>query len=98
VTIELAVREERALICVHDEGLGIAEERIPDLFQPFSRVHSDSRVVNGTGLGLYIAAQLVARHGGNIGVHSQLGVGTTFTVSLPLEASIEHAQPASAWR
>ena len=89
VTVELEERESRVSIRVTDEGLGIAEDRVPDLFQPFSRVHSDRRLVNGTGLGLYIAAQLVERHRGTINVTSRLGEGTTFTVDLPLRAVIE---------
>ena len=86
VLVELSVRGEEALIRVSDEGLGSAEERIPDLFQPFSRVHSDTPLVNSTGLGLYIASQLVERHGGSIDVTSCLGEGTTFTIRIPLRA------------
>ncbi len=96
VTVTLASDPDQALICVADHGLGIAENRLGDLFQPFSRVHSDRRLVNGTGLGLYIAAQLVERHQGTITVDTELGVGTTFTVALPLRAMLDAERPAVA--
>lgn len=92
VRVALERRGPRVAISVSDEGLGIADDRLGALFQPFSRVHSDTRLVNGTGLGLYIAAQLVERHRGTITVASRLGEGTTFTIDLPLRAVFEDVE------
>jgi len=69
---------------VSDQGIGIAERDQSEVFQPFRRLHTDPRVLAGTGLGLYITAQIVARHGGEISLASERGRGTTFTVHLPM--------------
>lgn len=89
ITVTLATCGDRVRICVADCGLGIPEDRITDLFQPFSRVHTEGRVVDGTGLGLYIAAQLIERHQGTISVTSRPGEGTTFAIDLPLRVEVE---------
>ncbi len=71
---------------VIDTGKGIAEEDLPKLFAKFWRT-DNSLVVNpesGTGLGLYISKQFVELHGGQISASSKLGVGTTFTFTIPL--------------
>jgi two-component system phosphate regulon sensor histidine kinase PhoR len=70
-----------AVIEVSDTGIGITQEDLSNIFQPFYRVSSD---VQGTGLGLSIAKEIVSRHGGKISVRSQPGHGSTFTVTLPL--------------
>jgi signal transduction histidine kinase len=69
---------------VRDQGLGIAPEEQAELFQPFERAKTARRSVSGTGLGLYIAAQLIEQHGGTISLHSEPGIGTTFRIQLPL--------------
>ncbi len=71
---------------VADSGIGIEEESLPKLFKSFSQVHSGSdRKYGGSGLGLTIAKQLIELMGGTISVTSQLGVGSTFTVNLPVQ-------------
>jgi signal transduction histidine kinase len=69
---------------VRDEGIGIPRSDQSEVFQPFRRLHHDTRLVSGTGLGLYISSQIVARHGGTISLESTPGEGTTFTVRLPM--------------
>ncbi len=69
---------------VMDTGIGIPNDGIEKLFTKFYRVRNEStRHVSGTGLGLVITKKIIERHGGSIRVESELGVGTTFIVSLP---------------
>lgn len=70
---------------VQDSGIGIAADRLERLFQPFRQVEAaTSRLYGGTGLGLAISQQLVQRMGGTLRVESQVNVGSTFYVLLPL--------------
>jgi signal transduction histidine kinase len=84
--VRVAVRREadEALLTVSDEGLGIGPEERAALFEPFRRGEATARAIPGVGLGLYIAAEIVARHGGRIEVASAVGEGSTFVVRLPL--------------
>lgn len=70
---------------IEDTGPGIAADDLRRIFEPFERVEG-ARQVEGTGLGLSITSRLVNAMGGKIDVKSELGVGTTFTVTLPLQA------------
>ena len=73
------------LFFVHDTGVGIAPEQLPQLFQPFKQADSSlTRRHGGTGLGLSIARYLVENMGGEIWVESELGQGSTFAFSIPL--------------
>ncbi|MFS0918930.1 ATP-binding protein [Brevibacillus sp. 179-C 1.1 NHS] len=77
--------ENRLLVAVQDEGLGIPSEALPYLFTKFYRVdNSDRREIGGTGLGLAIVREIVHMHHGEIAVTSESGKGSTFTVALPL--------------
>jgi two-component system phosphate regulon sensor histidine kinase PhoR len=72
-------------IAVADTGPGIEERHLPRLFERFYRVDAGrSRELGGTGLGLSIVKHLVDAMGGTVGVESEVGVGSTFTVSLPV--------------
>jgi signal transduction histidine kinase/DNA-binding response OmpR family regulator len=74
-----------ARLCVRDTGVGIPPEAIPRIFERFYRVENTrSRTQEGTGIGLALVQELVRLHGGTIGAESRLGVGTTFTVTIPL--------------
>ena len=76
--------DEWIRFAVRDTGIGIGTEEIQKLFQPFGQVHSTTtRNFDGSGLGLVVSRQLSQLMGGNIQVESQLGVGSTFTVTLP---------------
>jgi signal transduction histidine kinase len=87
VTVILERDESQAIIHVKDTGIGIAFEDQSRIFERFYRVSSDrSRKNGGAGLGLAIAKAIVELHRGSIQVKSELGIGSTFTVRLPLHA------------
>jgi signal transduction histidine kinase/CHASE2 domain-containing sensor protein len=77
--------DDTLCISVEDNGFGIAEEAQARLFQEFYRVRSRATAhIAGTGLGLSLVKAVIEAHGGRIGVKSQEGAGTTFTVQLPI--------------
>ncbi|MDO8637478.1 MAG: GAF domain-containing protein, partial [Dehalococcoidia bacterium] len=78
-------KEDRSIIAVADNGLGISEEDLPDLFSRFHRIHRpETEGIRGTGLGLYIVKSLVELMGGKVWVESQTNKGSAFYISLPL--------------
>jgi len=79
ITVELARRDESALVIVTDTGHGIAPEHLPNIFRPFYTTKG-----NGTGLGLSLARRIVEEHQGQIDATSTVGKGAQFTVQLPL--------------
>jgi PAS domain S-box-containing protein len=84
VRVSITEEDENAVVRVQDTGLGIPEEDLPQLFERFYRVDkARSRASGGSGLGLSIVREIVELHGGEVGVESKLGVGSTFTVRLP---------------
>ncbi|BAY76961.1 response regulator receiver sensor signal transduction histidine kinase [Nostoc linckia NIES-25] len=83
VRFELIGQEKAVIFRVQDWGIGIPEENQKRLFEPFHRADNVGSIP-GTGLGLAIAKKCVEAHGGNIVVNSHVGVGTSFTVTLPL--------------
>ncbi|MEY4970864.1 MAG: hypothetical protein RLZZ277_1095 [Actinomycetota bacterium] len=81
---------EHARVTVTDHGIGIPQEDIDHLFTRFFRAkNADSGQYPGTGLGLSIVQQVVTRHGGVVHVDSAVGIGTTFTVEIPLFLTAE---------
>ena len=85
VEIDLSTSEEAVTVRVRDHGLGIPREQLDKIFDRFYRVTDLSkRAIPGLGMGLYIVAEIVKRHGGTITVDSAVGKGSTFTVTLPL--------------
>jgi len=90
--IEVGVRTHRdaqgiprdVILWVKDQGIGIAEQDLPHIFERFYRASSHASSVSGFGMGLYLAMVLVQQHGGRIWVESQLDQGSTFFVMLPL--------------
>jgi len=77
-------------ISITDTGIGISPENIQKLFQPFIQIDSAlNRQYEGTGLGLALVKRIVNLHGGNVGLTSELGVGSCFIVNLPYESSPE---------
>ena len=87
-TVNLRVRRENhlAVFQVEDTGIGIPEFQIPQLFEKFHQLEaSRQRQYPGTGLGLALTKLLIELHGGTIAVNSRVGVGSVFTVRLPLQ-------------
>ncbi|MFW6205805.1 MAG: ATP-binding protein, partial [Gemmatimonadota bacterium] len=97
--IDLAIRpcgrdSDDFLIRVADTGIGMTEEQVGRLFQAFSQADSTvAKDYGGTGLGLVISRRFSRLLGGDIEVESRKGVGTTFTVRLPRDASPRVEQP-----
>jgi two-component system sensor histidine kinase VicK len=76
-----------ARVSVKDEGVGIKPEDQQKLFDRYYRVESNGAHIAGFGIGLYLCAEIIHRHEGNIWVESEWGKGSTFCFSLPLETS-----------
>jgi two-component system, NtrC family, sensor kinase len=80
---DLTKKSDRLIIDYSDDGCGIPSEHLGKIFEPF---FTTARAKGGTGLGLHIVYNLVTQKlQGTIQVHSEVGVGTTFVLSLPLE-------------
>jgi two-component system, OmpR family, sensor histidine kinase ResE len=90
---------EAVEIQVKDTGVGIAPEQLPHVFEKFYQAdNQESTEAKGTGLGLAIARQIVEAHRGTISVESTVGVGTTFTVTLPVSATNRRLTPVERLR
>jgi PAS domain S-box-containing protein len=82
ITIRVKAEGDQAVICVSDNGCGVPQENLSKLYDPF---FTTKEVGRGTGQGLAIShAIVVDKHGGEISVKSEVGVGTEFTVRLPI--------------
>ncbi|MES1025463.1 ATP-binding protein [Gloeocapsa sp. BRSZ] len=93
ISVKLQTIGDQVALTVQDTGVGIPPEELPRIFQRFHRVTSmRSRTYEGSGIGLALVEELVKLHGGTIHVTSQVGIGTTFTVSIPL--GFAHLPPA----
>ena len=85
IAVSVGVRHGFAVVTVADTGIGIPSDELRDLFTRFRRTSNSQRqAIQGTGLGLTIVRSIVDAHGGSIDVASTEGLGTTFTVRLPI--------------
>lgn len=75
--------ENKVRICVSDEGIGIPEDSIENLYKPFDRLGMEGRNIKGFGIGLTIVKRLIETMGGEVGVESQVGKGSTFYIDIP---------------
>lgn len=83
--VEIKIWESRDNIhlSVRDEGIGIDNEHLAEIFSQFYRAVDDQSNISGLGIGLYISKEIIVRHGGTIEAKSRKGGGSIFTVSLP---------------
>jgi signal transduction histidine kinase len=77
-------------IVVADTGVGIRPEHLPHIFEPFYTTKEEGK---GTGLGLSVVYGIIERHNGTITVSSEIGQGTSFTISLPFIAQAQESSP-----
>ncbi|TFF30350.1 sensor histidine kinase [Mucilaginibacter psychrotolerans] len=85
IAIKVEKLTDRIKISVTDKGNGIPPEDVPHLFDRYYQVKKGEIQSSGLGLGLYISSEIIKRHGGEIGVDSQIGVGSSFWFTLPIE-------------
>ncbi|MFG0380701.1 PAS domain S-box protein [Pseudomonas sp. zbq_18] len=89
VRLEVSGEPGKVQLAVRDSGIGIAQDRLQHIFDPFAQADASmSRRFGGTGLGTTIARQLTELMGGSIQVESRLGAGSLFLVQLPLPAGV----------
>jgi signal transduction histidine kinase len=74
-------------VSVTDTGVGIAPEDQEAIFEEFRQVGTAAKKVEGTGLGLALSRKFIELHGGRIWVTSQVGVGSTFTFTVPMRTA-----------
>ncbi|GAB3907086.1 PAS domain-containing sensor histidine kinase [Mucilaginibacter boryungensis] len=85
IDIYCKVESGSVIVSVKDEGMGIKPQDISRIFDRYYRVETDNtRHISGFGVGLYLSAEIIRRHGGEIWVESESGKGSTFYFSLPL--------------
>ena len=87
----LNAEENAVRVVVADNGLGIDKENLNKVFDPFFSTKSKK----GFGLGLSISYGIIKNHGGKIGVQSEVGRGTTFTILLPIDENASLAEGES---
>lgn len=93
IIIDISRHEGMVKVSVKDKGPGIRKDMLPDLFDRYYRVDSSGSQYSGLGLGLYICAEIIKKHGGGIGVDSEVGEGSTFWFTLPVAKAIPVAGP-----
>jgi two-component system, OmpR family, sensor histidine kinase MtrB len=94
VTLALQDRGNERLYQISDQGMGIAKEDVPYIFEPFRRVRRTKADIPGVGLGLSVARRIVHGHGGRIAVETEIARGTTFSVYLPAVPARENIPAA----
>lgn len=91
--IEIYIRESNEMleIEISDDGIGIPQNKLNSIFERFKQVENNTiRSGEGSGIGLYLVKSLVDMHGGDVAVESELGSGTTFKISIPVELEEEY--------
>jgi signal transduction histidine kinase len=84
ISVTVAATENAARVTVTDQGPGIPAVKLPRIFDRYYRVDDSGEQYSGLGLGLYICAEIIRRHGGQIGADSEPGQGCSFWFTLPI--------------
>ncbi|WP_243345544.1 hybrid sensor histidine kinase/response regulator [Parabacteroides sp. FAFU027] len=85
VSLQMKYSEGQLLLTVADTGAGIPEDKLAEIYEPFTRVESNNSLANGSGLGMFVVKGLVDLLGGTIRVTSKVGEGTKVEVTIPCE-------------
>jgi signal transduction histidine kinase len=85
IVVETKTRQNRIVVLVKDQGIGIPKNKVAHIFDRFYQVNTAGK--QGFGLGLYICKQIMKQHHGSILVKTELGKGSTFSISIPSAAS-----------
>jgi signal transduction histidine kinase len=94
IVVEARDAGDALIVEIRDQGYGVSADALPKIFEKFYRVpRVEDAGVPGTGLGLALVREIVELHGGRVTVESEVGVGSTFTVRLPLSAEKEIGSP-----
>ncbi|MDD4645888.1 MAG: HAMP domain-containing sensor histidine kinase [Bacteroidales bacterium] len=91
VTVGLSKDEEGLVVHFVDKGIGIPEDELPMIFQPFYRSQA-AKISGGHGIGLSLADKVITLHRGTLSVNSTVGKGSDFMICLPFAKSIQHAE------
>lgn len=85
ISITCALQDNKVTVAVQDKGMGISPQNVEKLFLPHYRVESkETEKIEGFGIGLYLCAEIIHRHGGKIWVESEIGKGSEFKFTLPV--------------
>jgi PAS domain S-box-containing protein len=83
ISIQVRDGADETLVSVHDEGCGIAPDKLETIFEPFVKVDGGETKERGAGLGLFLCRSIVSQHGGRIWAESAIGAGTVVTFTIP---------------
>ncbi|MDF1759459.1 MAG: ATP-binding protein [Coxiellaceae bacterium] len=83
IDIAASIKNNLATITLKDNGIGIDERHLEDIFKLFKRLHPDNKYAEGSGAGLTFVKKIIERHSGKVWVESEVGVGSTFYIELP---------------
>ncbi|TKC12525.1 hybrid sensor histidine kinase/response regulator [Pedobacter polaris] len=89
INLTVNVKDNELYLAVKDSGIGMSPEQQKNVFEKFYRVEETSQRFQGLGIGLYIASEIIKRHGGQIGVNSSYGEGSEFYFIMPTNLSTE---------
>lgn len=88
-SVKLDVRgtgEDQLRIRITDTGSGIPEDSLEEIFQPFNRLDAKNSTIEGTGIGLTLSRRIIELMGGTVDVQSEIGIGSSFWIDLPLDS------------
>lgn len=89
IRVYLKSEDQHIVLGVQDFGIGIPTDKLEDIFSKFFRVGNHSADISGLGIGLYLSQEIVNRHNGRIWVESDLGKGSTFWFTLPVQPTTD---------